>query len=134
MDKSKFTIDCTGDVVVGDTILFTETVWRGNYKSPINEGERTIIAEVVKDSYGEKKQQHTFSLKVISSCDFKPLRRKIIIRRKGRNVYRNRTMRLLWECKKARTFALNEKHSRGNQARALRKIRYKTKDILIDNI
>jgi (S)-2-hydroxy-acid oxidase len=126
MDKTKFTIDCTGDVVVGDTILFTETVWGGNYKSPINEGERTIIAEVVKDSYGEKKQQHTFSLKVLSSYGSKPLREKIITRRKGRNVYRNGTKRLPWECRKARTLALNEKHSRGNVAREARKIRIET--------
>jgi len=123
MDKSKFTIDCTGDVVVGDTILFIETVWGGSYRTPTNQGERIIIAEVVKDSYGEKKQQHTFSLKIIDSIGVCPLLKGIITRRKGRNVYRNGTNRLPWDCRKARTLALNEKHSRGNVAREARDIR-----------
>jgi len=133
MNKSDFTINCTGDVVVGDTILFTETVWGGAYnKKPINEGSRTIIAEVMKDSYGEKKQQHTFSIRVISSWGYKPLREELTTRRKGRNVYRNGTKRLPWKCKGARTLSLNEKHGRGGTARAARKIRYATRDLLVD--
>lgn len=124
MDKSKFTIDCTGDVVVGDTILFTETVWGGSYHNiSINEGTRTIIAKVIKDSYGEKKQQHTFSLEVINSYGYKSLREKLKIKRKGRNIYKNGTKRLPWKCKEARTLALNEKHERGDIARGAREIR-----------
>jgi hypothetical protein len=127
MNESDFTMDCTGDVVVGDTILFTEAVWGGTYQKPENLGTRTIIAEVVKDSYGVKKQQHTFTLSVINSYGVKPIQEKIKIRRKGRNVYKNGTRRLPWKCKGARTLALNEKHARGGQARAARQIRIETK-------
>lgn len=120
MDKSKFTMDCTGDVVVGDTILFTETVWGGCYKNPKNLGERTIIAEIIKDSYGEKKQQHTFTFTVIDSWGCDALKKELITKRKGRNVYRNGTKRLPWKCKSARALALNEKHERGRSARKIR--------------
>jgi hypothetical protein len=123
MNESDFTMDCTGDVVVGDTILFTETVWGGSYQDPKNLGERTIIAKIIKDSYGEKKQQHTFTFSVIDSWGCDALTKGAKTRRKGRNVYRNGTRRLPWKCKGARTLALNEKHGRGGQARAARKIR-----------
>lgn len=123
MNITDFTIDCTGDVVVGDTIIFDEIVWGGSYRKPINSGKRRIIAEVVKDSYGVEKQQHTFSLKVIDSTGVYSLAKEIIIKRKGRNVYRNGTKRLPWECRESRTLALNEKYSRGNIAREARKIR-----------
>ena len=118
-------MDCTGDVVVGDTILFTEAVWGGSYQNPVHEGKRTIIAEVTKDSYGEKKQQHTFTFRVIDSWGHNALKKDFVTRRKGRNVYKNGTRRLPWDCREARTLALNEKHSRGNQARAARNIRRK---------
>jgi hypothetical protein len=133
MNESDFTINCTGDVVVGDTILFTEIVWGGSYnKNPINEGTRTIIAEIMKDSYGEKKQQHTFSIRVIDSWGYKPLKKELITRRKGRNVYRNGTKRLPWQCPKKRTLSLNEKHGRGGIARAARKARIELRDTLIE--
>lgn len=123
MKKSDFTMDCTGDVVVGDTILFTETVWGGSYKEPKNLGKRTIIAEIIKDSYGEKKQQHTFTFSVIDSWGCDALTKGLKTRRKGRNIYRNGTKRLPWKCKGARTLALNEKHARGGSAREARQIR-----------
>jgi len=124
MNKSDFTMDCTGDVVVGDTILFTEAVWGGSYpKNPINLGKRTIIAEVMKDSYGKKKQQHTFSIRVIDSWGYDALEAGLIRKRKGRNIYRMGTRRLPWKCREARTITLNEKHQRGNVARTVRKIR-----------
>jgi (S)-2-hydroxy-acid oxidase len=128
MNESDFTMDCTGDVVVGDTICYTESVWGGSYKNPENLGKRTIIGEIVKDSYGEKKQQHTFTIQVINSYGVKPIQEKLKIRRKGRNVYKNGTKRLPWACRDARTLALNEKHARGSQARTARQIRVKLKE------
>lgn len=123
MNKKDFKIDCTGDVVVGDIILFTEIVWTGSYRKPVNSGERTIIAKVLKDSYGEMKQQHTFTIEVIKSYGVDPISKNSKIRRKGRNIYRNGTKRLSWECPEARILALNEKHERGDKARGIRQER-----------
>lgn len=120
MEIADFKIDCTGDVVVGDTILFEESVWTGNYTNPVFSGKRTIIAEVIRDSYGEKKQQHTFTLKVLDSTGVSPLDKNINVMRKGRNVYKDGTKRLSWKCPEERVLALGEKHSRGDIARSTR--------------
>ena len=120
MNKSIFTIHCTGDVVVGDTILFTEGVFTGSHRKPKFAGERTIIAEIMKDSYGELKQQHTFTLKVIFCEGIQAIEVNKTIRRKGRNVYRNGTKRKPWSDETQRTVAQDEKHTRGDVARAVR--------------
>jgi len=112
--------DCTGDVVVGDEISFTEAVFGGSFKKPKFLGERTIIAKVVNDSYGSKKQQHTFTLKIISSSGYLPLEEWSTVLRKGRNVYKNGTKRKLWEDESQREDSLTEKHERGSLARAKR--------------
>ena len=121
MDKSIFAIDCTGDVVKGDTILFTEGVFTGSYRNPKFAGDRIIIAKVTKDSYGEQKQQHTFTLRVLFSEGTSPVAGTI--RRKGRNVYRNGTKRKPWLAEEKRTKAQDEKHNRGDKARAVRNLR-----------
>lgn len=116
-------IDCTGDVVTGDTIKFTEGVFAGSYRKPNYQGERTLEAEVIKDSYGDLKQQHTFTLKVLKSEGYQPFDAGKIIRRKGRNIYRNGTKRKLWEDESLRYQAQAEKHSRGDVARRERRFR-----------
>jgi len=121
-----FTIDCTGDVVKGDTIQFKEAVWGGYRPSagwrhtskkgqPL--GERVVVAEVVNDSYGRSKGQHTFTLRVLESSGYDPLEPSSVIVRKGRNVYRKGTMRVPWEDEEARHVAAEEKHERGEEAR-----------------
>lgn len=62
-----YPFDCTGNVVAGDTIIFTESVFGGSYGKPEFLGERTIAAKVLKESFGEAKQQHTVTLKVLAS-------------------------------------------------------------------
>ncbi len=123
MDISNFTIDCTGDVVVGDIILFEENVWEGPYKRPKLAGTRKIIAKVINDSYGELKQQHTFTLRVIESCGYCSLTPNKKVCRKGRVIYRNETRRLPWNCSEDRELKLEEKHCRGDKAREQRDIR-----------
>jgi hypothetical protein len=131
MDKALFTIDCTGDVVAGDTILFSETVWPafrpsgrfGRRSSPKPLGERTVVAEVLRDSYGEKKQQHTFTLKVVACEGYDPIAPGSETTRKGRNVYKNGTRRKAWDDEAARDTAANDKHTRGDAARAARRVR-----------
>ena len=116
-------INCTGDVVAGDTIRFVEGVFEGSFKNPRHLGDRVVVAEVMKDSYGEAKQQHTFSMKVVESsgCEAHEPGRKL--RRKGRNVYRNGTERLEWADEKVRDNAAGEKHGRGDSARRARDAR-----------
>ena len=124
-----FKISCTGDVVVGDQIKFTEGVFDGSYRKPKFVGTRTIEALVLRDSYGLKKQQHTFTLKVLASAGTNPLVVGKTVRRKGRNVYgtetfyRNGTMRRAWKNESDRAAARAEKHERGDAARVDRALR-----------
>jgi hypothetical protein len=117
--KNKW-INCTGDVVKGDTIKFEEAVFSGSFRKPKFEGMRTIIANVIKDSYGKDKQQHTFTIEVIESSGVDPLEPGEKITRKGRNIYRNGTERLVWKNEEDRVIVANEKHQRGDIARQAR--------------
>ena len=123
MNPDDFTIDCTGDVVTGDTIFWTEAVFGGNYRKPKYLGERRVIAQVVADSYGAAKQQHTFSVEVLWSDGEQPLKVGTRTRRKGRNIYREWTMRRVWDDESARRSAADEKHRRGSVARTRREER-----------
>jgi hypothetical protein len=109
-----------GDVVTGDTIRFTESVFSGSYRKPRYLGSRVIRAEVVRDSYGAAKQQHTFTLRVIRSTGLDALETGKTIRRKARNIYRGDPDRLRWVDEAARDIVAAEKHERGDVARATR--------------
>lgn len=115
-------VDACGDICIGDFILFTEKVFpKGSLLSkgsPI--GERQIHAQVMNESYGEKKQQHTFTLRVIESTGTHPLEAERTYLRKGRNIHRNGCLRALWENEDLRNRALSEKHVRGEAARRKR--------------
>ncbi len=115
-----YPICCTGDVVTGDEITFTEGVWGGTRKRPVLEGKRRICATVAKDSYGAKTQQHTFTLIVVESegvCALAPGNK---ILRKGRNVYRNGAYRKEWNNEAERCAEADDKHARGDAARRTR--------------
>ena len=109
-----YIIDCTGDSVVGDEVTFDRAVFTGTYPNAKFSHDETIEAVVISDSYGEKKQQHTFSLLL-------PNGKKIRI--KGRNLYRNGVLRKTWVDEFKRVEALQEKHQRGDAARTERIIR-----------
>ena len=118
----RYAINCTGDICRGDEILFTEAVFGGSHRRPVMLGTRRIAATVVRDSYGAAKQQHTFTLLVAGSDGYDAPRRATTIRRKGRNIYRNGVLR----CERLnaeRMMALDDKHTRGNSARARREMR-----------
>ena len=76
------------DLVVGCHIKFTEAVFEGKYPKATYSHDRTIEAIIEKESYGFKRGQHTFTLKVLN-CDTDTLLIGTKIRRKGRNVYKN---------------------------------------------
>lgn len=122
---TKFSINCTGDVVTGDVILLKEDVME---RVAINSfgklawraaGQRIITGEVLKESYGRDKQQHTFTLKTISCEGYRAeeinIGKKLL--RKGRNIYRNGTLRQEWGDETERQLVVDEKHDRGDGAR-----------------
>jgi len=131
VDLNLFAVYCTGDVVVGDTSVFTEAVWPqyrpagrfGRRATVLPLGERTVVAEVLRDSYGSEKQQHTVTLRVIESSGCQPLEPGTQTTRKARNIYRNETKRLPWADESARQRAAEEKHTRGDLAREARRAR-----------
>lgn len=120
IDTSTFTIDCRGDACTGDVILFIEGVFGGSFRKPKFLGERRVVARIVKDSYGSAKQQHTFTLEVIDSDGVDALIAGAKTTRKGRNIYRNGTTRQPWTDEAEREAALDDKHQRGDNARAAR--------------
>ena len=111
-------IPATGDVVAGDEIRFTESVWAGSHRKPIYCGDRFVRGDVLRESYGAAKQQHTFSILVRESSGVSALEPGAKIRRKGRNVYKGRPSRLQWADESDRDAVAAEQHARGAAARA----------------
>ncbi|ULJ61619.1 hypothetical protein [Wielerella bovis] len=77
-----------------------------------------ITGRIIRESYGKKKQQHTFTIELENG------ELKLI---KGRNLYRNGVWRKEWEDEDAREVVLEEKHERGKLARAAREERFMEK-------
>jgi len=102
----------TGDACIGDQVAFVKQIWGGSYKKPSLQGHEIIEGLIISDSYGEDKQQHTFTLKVKGGT----------LRIKGRNLYKLG----LWAKDRdpiERQAALDEKHKRGDAARKNRDLR-----------
>ena len=110
-----FKINCTGDVCKGDHVLFVRDIWGGTRRKPQHLGYEIITGVVIKESYGEAKQQHTFTIEQDDSYG------KTLI--KGRNLYKYGTWRKVWKNEEDRQVALDEKHQRGQQARSDRALR-----------
>ena len=110
--KHLYPIDATGDAVIGDRVIFQKAIFIGRYPYGYFSHYEIIEAEILKDSYGEKKQQHTFTLKDINT--------NTIFKIKGRNLYRNGLYRKPWKDEQQRLIAQKEKHCRGNEARKIR--------------
>ena len=80
--------------------------------------ERRFL-KVLKDSYGKDKQQHTFTCLDLET--------DMVVRIKGRNIYRNGCQRKVWENEDNRLKVLEDKYDRGGKARQDRKKRIKSK-------
>lgn len=104
----EYSIDCTGDAVVGDEVRFSRATFTGSHRKPKFAGYEEVTWKIIKDSYGQGKQQHTFT---VDTGGEKP------IRIKGRNLYREGTFRKPWVDESVRMSATDEKHRRGNAAR-----------------
>ena len=109
-----YSIDCTGDVVVGDEITFERATFTGSWRRPKFAGNETITGKIIRDSYGAAKQQHTFTLELADGSTMTI---------KGRNIYRNGVKRKPWADESARHDATAEKHQRGDAARRQREVR-----------
>lgn len=110
----EFTINCTGDAVVGDEVRFDRATFMGSFRNAKFAGFERITGKIVRDSYGRDKQQHTFTLELADGG---------ILTIKGRNLYREGVWRKPWADESLRHAAAEEKHARGNQARRAREIR-----------
>ena len=108
----EFSVDCTGNACAGDEITFREAVYGGSFRKPLFRGHRMIAARILRDSYGQLKGQHTFTLEVLASQGVDPLQEGQVIKRKGRNIYREGTRRKRWADEAAREVALQDKYAR----------------------
>lgn len=108
------TIDCTGDCVCGDKVCFERATFSGSFRKPKFAGFERIAGEIINDSYGADKQQHTFTIRLADGST-------TMI--KGRNLYANGVWRQPWLDEAARKHAADEKHQRGDRARKARQIR-----------
>jgi len=106
--KKKYTIDCIGDAVQGDQVLFEKTIFTGTYPNSTFSHLETVEGKIIKESYGAEKQQHTFTLLLDDGSN---------MRIKGRNLYKNGCLRKEWDDEDMRNMMLDEKHDRGNEAR-----------------
>jgi soluble lytic murein transglycosylase-like protein len=111
---NEYSIDTTGDAVVGDEVRFERATFAGSWKRPTFAGFERVTGKIIKDSYGADKQQHTFTLELPNGST---------MRIKGRNLYRERLYRKPWANEEEREAARREKHARGDAARAQRDAR-----------
>ncbi|KAL7141347.1 hypothetical protein ABFS83_08G047300 [Erythranthe nasuta] len=125
--RSSFVINCTGDVCMGDVVLFKQKVHQNSDKIPRSRSLRwrTVAGRVIKESYGAAKQQHTFTVEVLWSRGMKMLDPLFPLLVKGRNLYRMKTFRQRWKNEEERLEVLSEKHKRGAAARTVRDTRKK---------
>lgn len=107
----QYSINATGDCCVGDRVAFERATFTGSYRNAKFAGFELVIGEIVADSYGAAKQQHTFTIRLADGST---------TRIKGRNLYANGVYRQRWADENARRAALDEKHGRGDAARAAR--------------
>ena len=79
------------DLIIGMKIKIEEPVFGGSYRKPKFLGNREFIGEIIKESYGGLRGQHTFTLEVkeATGINAQELILKKKIRRKGRNLYKN---------------------------------------------
>ena len=104
------------DIVTGTKIKFTEGVFGGSWKNPYFRGSRTITGVVLKESYGAKRGQHSFTIQVhdAEGIDADEVLSKAKIRRMGRNVYAD--CEILERTEDHDSLA-KEKHARGQAAK-----------------
>ena len=107
--KPEYSINCTGDACVGDHVCFQQATFTGSFRRAKFAGNVEREGEIIRDSYGSAKGQHTFTIRLLDGTE---------MRIKGRNLYREETRRKPWADEAKRQAVLGEKHQRGDRARA----------------
>lgn len=131
---SSFVLNCKGDACTGDVVMFEQNVYEmfsiaSRSATGPPRGTRIVAGRIVKESYGAKKQQHTFTVEVLWSKGEKPLPPLHPLLIKGRNLYRLKTLRQKWNDEAERQKILSEKHARGFVARSNRETRVQEKEM-----
>ena len=96
----------SNDMVVGDTILWIEPEFSGGYRNATFTGYSWNIGKIIKDSYGKKSGQHTFTIETPDGYT---------IRKKGRTLMKEYSGVL--KPSEDRQVKLDEKHVRGREAK-----------------
>ncbi|XP_047072530.1 zinc finger CCCH domain-containing protein 62-like [Lolium rigidum] len=131
---SSFVLNCKGDACKGDVVVFEQNIYRRKKGDPRGVksrlcGQRTNAGRIIKESYGTAKQQHTFTVEILWSKGYKPWPPLHPLLIKGRNLYKDKTMRQPWPDEQERSRVLQEKHARGFLARKSREVRIHEKEI-----
>uniref|UniRef100_A0ACD5ZG02 Uncharacterized protein n=1 Tax=Avena sativa TaxID=4498 RepID=A0ACD5ZG02_AVESA len=131
---SSFVLNCKGDACKGDVVMFEQNIYRRKKGDPRGVkghqcGQRTNAGRIIKESYGTAKQHHTFTVEIFWSKGYKPWPPLHPLLIKGRNLYKDKTMRQPWPDEQERSRVLQEKHARGFIARKSRDVRIHEKEI-----
>lgn len=139
---SSFVLNCKGDACKGDVVIFEQNIYKRKKGAPRGRGDRgrlcgqrtlcgkrTNAGRIIKESYGTAKQQHTFTIEILWSEGYKPWPPLHPLLIKGRNLYKDKTMRQPWPDEQKRSRVLQEKHARGFIARKSRDVRIHDKEI-----
>ncbi|KAG2538282.1 zinc finger CCCH domain-containing protein 62-like isoform X2 [Panicum virgatum] len=130
---SSFVHNCKGDACKGDVVMFEQYIYRRKKGAPREVkgrlcGQRTNAGRIIKESYGTAKQQHTFTIEILWSKGYKPWPPLHPLLIKGRNLYKDKTMRQPWPDEEERNKVIQEKHERGDLARKSRAARINEKE------
>jgi len=94
------------EAVVGDYVAWVMEVFEGSFRNATFAGYRVEHGRILKDSYGEKSAQHTFTIKLDSGET---------VRRKGRTLFKKGCY--LVDRPAGAEARLEEKHERGLAAK-----------------
>ncbi|PUZ39398.1 hypothetical protein GQ55_9G304800 [Panicum hallii var. hallii] len=130
---SSFVLNCKGDACKGDVVMFEQNIYRRKKGAPREVkgrlcGQRTNAGRIINESYGTAKQQHTFTIEILWSKGYKPWPALHPLLIKGRNLYKDKTMRQPWPDELERNRVIQEKHERGDLARKSRAARIHEKE------
>ncbi len=76
------------NLLKGQIVEWREKIFLDHGKNAIFCGERTNTGLIIKESYGDKRGQHTFTILIQASTGYQALLVGKNVCRKGRNVYR----------------------------------------------
>lgn len=98
--------DVTGNACTGDDIAFVEAIFAGSYPKSRFSHFELVMGKIIKDSYGQKSGQHTFTIQTDTG--------KLL--RKGRNLYKYLTLARPRNSAE-RNESLKEKYQRAGKVR-----------------